>query len=155
MTARIVGLTRYPQKDEPGVSLSEMIFLEGIGIQGDFHQGNERQVSLLSADARRWMEAQTLKGLCFERFRENMLVDGRIEGASETSFEALESGTLLSAGSAVLRIGAQSKRCHTECDLFSSNSPCRLSGCVRFADVAQSGIARIGEAVSIRSLDSF
>ena len=142
MTAKIAGLTLYRQKGEPGVSLSEIKLLKDIGIEGDFHQGGERQVSLLSAEVRRWMETQTQKGLCFERFRENMLIDG-------ISLQQLKRGTFLFAGSAVLRISAHSKHCHGECALLSKEMPCRLAKCVCFAAVAQSGIARIGDSVTV------
>ena len=147
MTAgsKIIGLTRYHKKGEPGTTLSEMTLLEGLGVEGDFHQGGERQVSLLSAEVRRWMEAQTEKGLCFGRFRENILVEG-------LPLENLKSGDLLSVGNAVLRISAHSKHCYNECALFSKGKkmPCRLSGCAAFAVVERGGAIRIGDFVIAR-----
>ena len=119
----------------------EMGLLEGIGVEGDFHQGGERQISLLSAEARRWMEAQKEKGLCFERFRENILIEG-------LSLEDLENGSLLFLGDAVLRISMRGKHCYDECALFSKGTPCRLSGCAVFAVVERGGTIAVGDNVS-------
>ena len=138
--AEIVGLTRYPKKGEPPEALSEMKLLEGRGVEGDFHLGSERQVSLLSAEARQWMEAQNEKGLCFERFRENILIEGMFLGD-------LKEGSLLSSGDAVLQISALGKHCHDECGLFSKGTPCRLSGCAAFAVVERDGTIRVGDYV--------
>ena len=138
--AKIVGLTRYHKKGEPGTTLPELELSEGLGVEGDFHQGGERQVSLFSAEARRWMEAQKDKGLCFERFRENILIEG-------LSLEDLKNGSLLFSGDAVLRITMSGKHCYDECRLFSRGTPCRLSGCAVFAVVERGGIIHIGDPV--------
>jgi len=122
----------------------ETKLLQGVGIDRDFHQRGDRQISLLAADARLWMEAQTRKGLCFGRFRENMLIEG-------LSLEELECGIHISVGSAVLRIGVHNKRCYDECVLLPEGLPCRLVNSVCFAGVVQSGMVRIGDAVSVRS----
>lgn len=142
MAAEVVGLTRYPKKGAPGVSLSEMKLVKGLGVEGDFRQGGERQVSLLPAEARRWMEAQPEQGLCFGRFRENITTKG-------LPTDTLGPGSLLSAGSAVLRTGAGRKECFDHCALFSAGAPCRLAGCAVFAAVEQSGTVRISDAVLI------
>ena len=140
MTAKIVALTRYHKKGEPGEQLTEMRLLEGLGVEGDFHQGGDRQVSLLSIEARRWMEAQTKKGLCFEKFRENILVEG-------LPLEDLKNGSLLSLGNVVLRTGTHNKRCYDECGLFSKGMPCRLSGCAVFAVVERGGTINTGNLI--------
>ena len=119
-----------------------MHLIKGIGVEGDFRQGGERQVSLLTAEARRWMEAQPEKGLCFRRFQENILIQG-------LPSEALEPGGLLSVGTAVLRTGMRGKQCFNECALFSRGVTCQLSRCAVFATVEQSGTVRIKDSVSI------
>jgi len=144
-SAKIVGLVRYRKKGEPGESLSEMNFCEALGIEGNFHQGGERQVSLLSADVRLWMEAQTeqaKKGLCFGRFRENILIEG-------LPLKDLEIGSLLYIGDAILRISTRGKHCYDECGLFSKGMICRLSGSAVFAVVEQSGKTCIGDTVGL------
>ena len=144
MGAEVVGLTRYLKKGEPGISLSEMNLLKGLGVEGDFHQGGERQVSLLSAEARHWMEIEPVQGLCFRRFRENILLEG-------LPMDSLEPGGLLSMGSAVLRISGRRKECFKECARFSKGLSCRLSRCALFAAVDQSGTVRIHDCVAIQA----
>jgi len=139
--AKVIGLTLYNKKGEPGTPLPELKLLDGIGVEGDFHQGGDKQVSLLLAEVRRWMEAQTKKGLCFERFRENVLIEG-------LPLENLENGSLLSLGDAVLRVSIGKKHCYEECGLFSRGAPCRLSGSAVFAVVERGGIIRIGDFVT-------
>jgi len=142
--AKIVGLTRYRKKGEPGEPLNEINLLEGLGVEGDFHQGGEKQISLLSLEARLWIDEQIMqekKGLCFARFRENILIEGLPED--------LKSGGLLRVGDVVLRISERGKRCYDACALFSEKMPCRLSRSVAFAAVEQGGTICIGDVISI------
>ena len=146
--AKIAGLTRYHKKGEPGEPLQEVNLLEGIGLEGDFHQqrGGEKQVSLFSAEARLWMESQikqSQKGLCFGRFRENILTEG-------LPLEDLENGNLLYIGDVILRISARGKHCHDECNLFSKGIACRLSESAAFGTVEQGGVIRVGDNVSAK-----
>ena len=136
MTAKIAGLTRFHEKGGPGESMSGLSLLKGVGIEGDFHQGGERQISILSAENRRWMDAQTEKGLCFKKFHENILIEG-------PPFEC----RLLSIGKVVLRIITQSKPCYGECGLLHGNITCRLSGSSVFAAVEQGGTIHLGDIV--------
>jgi len=123
-----------------------MILLEGLGVEGDFHRNGEKQVSLLSAEVNRWMETQTVKGLCFRRFQSNILVE---EAANGLALEEMRSGMFLSAGNAVLRVSTHHKKCFSECDFLADGKPCRLSACVCFANVVCSGVVRIGDLLSI------
>ena len=136
----ISSLARYQKKGAPGETLTEMTLITDVGIDGDFHAGGPRQVSLLSTEIRRWMDASPDKGLCFNRFKENILVEGLKE---------LKVGSLLSAGDAVLRITGAKDRCHDECGLFSKGTPCRLSEGVFFASVEQSGTVQIGDLLFV------
>jgi len=142
MAAEVVGLTMCSKKGEPGVSVSEIRLIKGFGIEGDFRQGGERQVSLLSVEVRCWMEAQSEQGFCYQRFRENVLMKG-------LRMETLEPGSLLSVGSAKLRISKQRKQCFNECARFSKGISCELSRCAAFAVVEQSGTIRINDSISI------
>ena len=134
---KIVGLTIFPQKGEPGLSLTEMTLLKGLGAEGDFHQGGEKQVTFLSVLTRRWIEAQAEKGLCFRRFKENILIE-------DLPLDEIGSGNLLTVGNAVLRISL-TKPCFENCPLVSKGTPCRLSGRAVFAVVEQSGTVRVGD----------
>ena len=142
MNAKIVGLTRYIKKGEPGEALFSIMLLEGLGVGGDFHQGGEKQISLLPVETRRWMEVQSEKGLCFGRFRENILTEGLPP-------ETLEPGYRLSIGSAIIRIGGQHKDCFSECGRISKGLSCSLFESTAFAQVEKSGIVRINDSVTI------
>ncbi|MCL2068761.1 MAG: hypothetical protein FWH00_02565 [Oscillospiraceae bacterium] len=142
MVTNIAALTRYSVKGAPGETLSEMTLIEGLGIEGDFHRGGDKQISILSAEVRRWMEAQPKPGLCFMRFRENILLDG-------LDMRTLKPGGLLSVGTAVLKITKRGKRCFDECGLFTGGGSCRLSECAVFAAVEKGGIIRVGDLASM------
>jgi len=139
-----MGLTQYPQKGAPGVSLSELELIAGIGVRGDHHRGGDRQVSLLLAQAVDWMEAQPENGLCVGRFRENM----RITGLPP---ETIQSGCILLIGDTVLQIAADSKYCFDRCRFYSQTELCPFSQGALFATVVQGGIVKIGDAVSVRA----
>ena len=139
----IAGLTRYAAKGEPGQTLESVRFLEGLGMEGDFHaNGGQRQISLLSLEERRRMNARAEHGLCFERYRENILIDG-IPPACFTP------GVKLKTGEVVLEISGVSKRCFEECSLFSRGQSCILAGQHRFAKVIRGGFVHIGDRVEI------
>jgi len=134
----------FKKKGKPGTSLSELSLLKGLGVDGDFHQGGEKQVTILTEEARRWMESQPEQGLCFSRFQENILIKG-------FKLEKIYPGSLLYAGSAVLRISMLAKPCFDDCSLSSKGTPCRLSGRALFAIVERSGTVRIGDSVVLYS----
>jgi len=142
LTANIAALTRYPAKGEPGEALREVKLLEDLGMERDFHQGSERQLCLRTAEVRRWMDAQPQKGICFGRFRENILIEGLPDGT-------LPPGVRLCVGEAILQISAERKRCHDDCKLFSQGVRCRLSECAVFAIVERGGVIQVGDGVSL------
>jgi len=142
LNAKIASLTRYTGKGAAGETLSEVNLLEGIGIEGDVHQGGERQISLLSADIRKWIDSCKEKGLCFKKFRENILIDG-------VNFKELTNNSRLSIGEAVLSISMGKKHCYDECDLRLSGLECRLTGNSVFAVVEHGGTVRVGDTVTI------
>ena len=137
----IVKLTRYAAKGVPGEVLECARFLEELGIEGDFHaRGGERQISLLSLEERQWMDAQLEPGLCFGRYRENILLDG-IPPA------VLVPGIRVMAGEAILEISDTGKHCFEECPLFSRGQSCVLAGRSLFAKVIHGGLVRKGDCV--------
>ena len=138
MTAKVVGLVRYPEKGKSGEAQTALTLISGVGISGDFHNGSDRQVSLLSAEARQWMDSSAEKGLCFAKFSENILIE---------DLASVKVGDSISIGDAVLQIVQSGKRCYSECSLFSSDSPCQLAKSALFANVQYSGMISIGDKV--------
>jgi len=138
LAAKITALIRYNKKGEPGEVLEEVELIAGLGMEGNMHQGGERQLCLLTAEVREWMDSCSEKGLCFRRFKENMLIEGLPDGV-------LRPGMLLQTGEAVLQVCESRKHCFTECWLVSHSIRCRLSECAIFAVVKHGGTVRVGD----------
>jgi len=137
--AAVLRLTRYRAKGVQGETAQAARFLAGLGMEGDFRAaGGERQVSLLSRGGREWMDAQTERGLCFGRYKENILLDAGPAFAPAP-------GARLSMGEAVLEISGAAKRCFGECPLRAREPACVLAGRSLFAKVVRGGIVRTGD----------
>ena len=92
MGAVVRELYVFRQRGQPGEAVESAWFRRGIGMEGDRHAaGGERQTSLLAGEARDWMEKQTEPGLCFRRYKANLIT----EGIDTTQ---LNTGDLLAAG---------------------------------------------------------
>jgi cyclic pyranopterin phosphate synthase len=136
----VVSLTQYTAKGDPGKRVQNARFIEGQGMEGDFHAvGGEKQVSLLSCGERQWIESQSLRGLCFGRYKENVLFDGILP-------EVMIPGVKIAIGGAVLMISDTGKHCFKECPLFDTRQNCILAGRNLFAKVIQSGNAAEGDS---------
>jgi len=131
----------FPAKGEPGRSVPEARCSAGRGLEGDFHaDGGLRQLSLLPREILRRMEESPEKGLCFSRFKANLITEGEIP---------FRAGVRLRAGEAVLEVTEENKHCHGVCPLFSQGRPCFLTGQSFFARVVGGGILRVGDPVEV------
>ena len=109
MGAVVRELYVFRQRGQPGEAVESAWFRRGIGMEGDRHAaGGERQTSLLAGETRDWMEKQTEPGLCFRRYKANLIT----EGIDTTQ---LNTGDLLAAGGAVFRVSGYGKKCFPEC----------------------------------------
>jgi cyclic pyranopterin phosphate synthase len=142
MSGKIASLTSFKERGMDGQSMQELTLLKDLGVEGDLHQGGDRQVSVFTVETRKWMETQEVKGLCFKRFKENILFE-------DLPLDTLQPGDLISLGDAVLRISTFIKPCFDECPLYSAGTPCHLSQCAKFAIVHQGGTVRVGDVASI------
>ena len=138
----IKRLFKYPVKKEPALEVQELILKENHGIEGDHHaDGGERQVSLVTVSEKEWMDAQEVKGFCFKKYKENILLDG-------VSLAECREGDLLDFGEAVLEMTGSIKSCHPElCKLAGKEGKCILAGSSRFAKVKKGGIIKTGMQV--------
>ena len=145
MTGTIEKITIYPAKGEKGKTIAEAHLVENHGIEGDFHTGGKKQLSLLLAESReelmRFKTECNETGLCFSRFKENITIGG-------ISPNALRAGLRLTAGSSIIEITSEIKHCHEECPLFKEGKQCPLAGKSLFAKVIKSGIIRIGDSIT-------
>jgi MOSC domain-containing protein YiiM len=111
------------------------------GVVGDKHAGpGDRQLLIFARDAREAIDAAAAPGLCYGRFRENLLVDGLDPGD-------LRPGDVLMIGATRLRITAATKRCFPECTLALSE--CRIRAHLAFAAVITGGRVRRGDEIRL------
>lgn len=139
---RLVKITAYAQKGDIGFVMEKAELVAAVGLKGDMHNGGERQTSILSLETREWMDSQKENGLCFKRFKENLLIEGIYEGL-------INVGSYLTIGNTKLKISLQSKHCFDECSLFSQSRPCMLADGAFFAVVERGGVIGVGDAVGI------
>jgi MOSC domain-containing protein YiiM len=142
LTGKITDLARFLVENEPATQTREIRLIEGEGIEGDFHKGGDRQISVLSPDVWAWMDTTEIKGHCFDHYQENARIDG-------LALDTLNAGDRLSVGEAVMEISPAQKQCYDVCKLYSNGLPCRLAQNAKFAIVARGGRIKIGDEVSL------
>ena len=134
---------RYPEKKMPAVLEETLVLKQGHGVEGDHHaDGGERQVSLLTVQEKEWMQNQEIKGFCFKKYKENILLDG-------ISLTDCKQGNLLKCGDAVLELTSSIKSCHPELCRLAGEGKCILAGSSRFAKVRMDGTIRVDMPVII------
>lgn len=146
MYGTIKKIIVYPEKGVSGRELAEAQLIAGKGIEGDFHaRGGERQLSLVLAETWEKITAQTVQGLCFSRFKENICISGIDPGL-------LRPGKQLGIGEVIIELTGESKHCHEECSLFKAGERCPLAGMNLFAKVIKSGIITKNDNVVLKDL---
>lgn len=128
----VKALYRQPEKKQPFLSEESLFLVKDKGIEGDVHgDGGERQVLIFTEAQKKWMETQDIKGFCFSKLKENILLEGS---------EVLESGDVLTAGEAELIVTQEKKECYPElCEFSKKNEKCMLAGAHLFASVRKGG----------------
>ena len=143
MSGKIVALMRYPEKKAPAVMEDKLTLKQDFGIEGDHHaDGGERQISLLTLKEKEWMQNQEVKGFCFKKYKENILLDG-------ISLSECKKGDLIKCGDAVLELTSSIKSCHPELCSLVNEGKCILAGSSRFAKVKCGGSLRVGMSAAI------
>lgn len=138
MSGKIVALMRYPEKKAPAVSENSLILKQDFGIEGDHHaDGGDRQISLLTVAEKEWMQAQEVKGFCFKKYKENILLDG-------IDLSNCKQGDLLGCEEVVLELTSSIKSCHPELCSLVNEGKCILAGSSRFAKVKCGGSLCVG-----------
>jgi molybdopterin adenylyltransferase len=123
-------------------AVSQAVFLEDFGIQGDAHAGKwHRQVSLLSKakiDAFNRRGADVIPGA----FGENLVVDG-------FDFATLPVGTTFQCGDVILEMTQIGKECHSHCQIYQKMGKCIMPTQGVFAKVIRGGIIAVGDEIQI------
>lgn len=143
---RVTALTVFSQKGQPGEVKERIVCSQDSGrggIEGDLHfEKGERQISFLSQETKEWIEQQEIKGLCFKRYKPNIVVEG-------FGHQLWKKGTVIQAGETVLEITDVSKRCFPECERYAAGLECFLrEGCC-YGKILEGGVIRIGDPVCI------
>ena len=117
-------------------------FLKDFGIEGDAHAGKwHRQVSLLSYDKVVEFNAKGAN-VGHGAFGENLVVEG-------IDFKNLPVGSILSVGTAKLRMTQIGKECHSHCAIYHRVGECIMPHEGVFAEVLVEGDARPGDILYV------
>ena len=111
------------------------VFIRDHGIENDAHAGKwHRQVSLLSYDSVQEFNRRGA-GVTDGDFGENLLVEG-------IDLKRLPVGTVLKAGTAMLRLTQIGKECHSGCAIRERTGDCIMPREGVFAEVLEGGEIR-------------
>jgi len=135
---KISAIYIKPSQEETRTSVTEGLFRENYGLEGDCNSGpGDRQVCFLRREERQAVNADTRTGLCYRKFLETI----QLEGVSE---DILVSGSKFQAGTAVFEVSHVGKRCFPECEIVQAGEDCPLkkSG---YLKVLKSGRIKIGD----------
>ena len=135
-----------PEKGTEKRPVPEAFFKKDFGIEGDAHAGKwHRQVSLLSYDK---VEAFNALGAQVQDgdFGENILVEG-------IDLKSLPVGSILRAGTVVMRMTQIGKECHTSCAIRMRVGDCIMPREGVFAEVLEEGMIRPGDVLTAQLPD--
>lgn len=134
----------YSEKGMPAQRLEQVRLIRDCGMHGDYHgTGGDRQITLISQRAKDWMESEEIKGLCFAKFHENIVIKDII-------LNDLPQQTRLKIGEAVLELSPIRKKCFPDlCELDQSREECLLVQEVRFAKVITGGDIAVGMEIVV------
>lgn len=118
------------------------MLIQGEGLEGNYHTGGTRQVSLMASEALNSLETLKGAGLCLKKFAANLITTG-------LNYEVLKPGDQLAVGEAVIELSEVGKHCFFECELFQQKSVCPLTTMSAFAEVIRSGRISIRDAINL------
>ena len=124
MTVKAIKI--YPKKGSKGESLTQAVLSPGKGIPGDRHN----DISLQTEKALMFSE-ENPGGLCFGKFKANIIVSEDINNISRLYFN-----------DAVLEIIGHKKFCFTDCVHFSEKKDCPMYNGAAMAKVIKGGEIR-------------
>ena len=129
-----------PAKGTEKRPVEKGILIRDYGIEGDAHAGKwHRQVSLLSYDSVAEFNRRGA-GVQDGDFGENLLIEG-------IDLKRLPVGSVVKAGTAVLRVTQIGKECHRGCAIRERTGDCIMPREGIFAEVLEGGEVRAGDAV--------
>ncbi len=116
------------------------IFVEKWGIEGDFHAGSQREVSMLPLESIIRIK-EKIPSIEFGDFGENLVVEG-------LNFEKLEVGDKLKLGNDVeTEIVMIGKECHERCIIYYQTGDCIMPVEGVFMRILKGGLVKKNDPV--------
>ena len=138
---KIKKIKIFVEKNFPPEIVQKADCLVDCGLKGDrFAKGGEKQLTAIDTDTLVWMEAQTEKGLCFNRYKANLEVENM-------DLSTLKSGEKLICGTLQLELSQIGKECFAECTLVQGKKPCMLRSHAKYLKVIQNGTIHTGDEI--------
>lgn len=135
---KISGLHIFEEKGKPGIEKDKVKVLKGGGIEGDRHCfDKDRQISIVTGDTLAWMQKQEVEGLCFQKFKANIIIEAR-----GTDIR----GTRIKAGDTVLAVEGK-KRCFEGCRRCQEEMDCMLKESCYYASAVSDGELHVGDLI--------
>lgn len=134
-TSETTGVIKKP--------VTEAVFLEGRGIEGDGHCGlsDIKQVSLLANESVDKMRAMGLE-LSPGAFAENITTEG-------IELRTLPIGTRLQIGETIQEVSKIGKECHTGCAIKQQTGTCVMPTEGIFTKIITGGTVRPGDDITV------
>lgn len=144
MATTLTWIQTAPARGAGRVSVGRADLRTEWGIIGDAYGGpGDRQVVLFDASSRRTIdEGLGEQGVCYPRFRENLLIEG-------LNARRLAPGLRLVIGPVVLEVTEAGKRCFPECAL--PRDECHIRVGVAFCRVIRGGAIQVGDDVVVEN----
>lgn len=141
---KIEKIQYCPQKGRTYIQTEEYKVSIDKDLEGDYHgEKGDASLTLWSLEARTILEDQDFSGICFQKFRENILVSG-------IDLSKVNPGDCLVAGEVRLKVKKKGKRCHPEvCTLGESRKHCLLRTQTVFLEPLSEGILYEGEEIQV------
>lgn len=141
MSGVVLSINISKKADEPKRSIEEGVFEVGVGVLGDAHAGKPMQVSILSAERVKELEAETGEEFFPGSFAENVTVRG-------VAIETLKIKDRIGIGEVILevvQIGKPKDVAHT----YSYKGHSLLPKYGVFANVVRGGVAAPNDEVKL------
>lgn len=141
---KIEKIQYCPQKGRTYIQTEEHKVSVDKGLEGYYHgEKGDASLTLWSLEARTILEDQDFPGICFQKFRENILVSG-------IDLSKVNPGDCLVAGEVRLKVEKKGKRCHPEaCTLEDGRKHCLLRTQTVFLKPLSEGILYEGEEIQV------
>jgi len=132
----------FLQKGQPPQIAEKADCIVDLGLQGDrFAKGGEKQLTIIDKTCEEWVKNQSLKGLCFEKFKANLTLEN-------IDISALKRGQTLHFGEVCLVVSDAEKECFNECIRVQKCMECMLRTNAKYLKVSKGGTIRVNDTVS-------